>query len=249
MIIILIFFIGASLGSFLNVIINRLPKKISIVFPPSHCPYCGNKIRFYDNIPVISYIILKGRCRFCKKPISPRYIIVESISGIIPVFLYIRYGFSLDFLKISMYLFLMIPISFIDIETMLIPDVIAIPGIFAGIIISFFKGEIFSSLTGAFAGGITIILIYFTGRFIFKKEAMGLGDIRVAALIGSFTSAPYFFLSLFIASILGSVYGIYFVIKNKKDMKTEIPFGPFLASGGFIVLIFGEYISKLFTFG
>lgn len=246
MIPVLIFFIGASIGSFINVLIYRLPRKLSIVFPPSSCPYCKKRIKFYDNIPILSYIILLGKCRFCKKPISPRYIIVESISGIIPIFLYFRYGLSIDFLKSTLYIFLMLPIAFIDFDTMLIPDSIAIPGIIIGLIVSFFKGEIFFALTGAFVGAISIVIIYFAGKAVFKKEAIGLGDIRVAALIGSFTSISGFFISIFLASIIGSIYGIFIVIRKKKSMKTEIPFGPFLAIGGFISMIFGDYIIKIF---
>ncbi len=246
MIPLIIFFVGASLGSFINVLIYRLPKKISIIYPPSSCPNCGKRIRFYDNIPIISYIVLLGRCRFCKNPISPRYIIVESIASILPLFLYLRYGLSIDFFKSTLYLLLMLPISFIDIDTMLIPDSIAIPGIFLGILISFFKGEFLISLIGLTTGVATILIIYFLGRLVFKKEAIGLGDLRLAGILGAFTSASGFFISLFIASLLGSIYGIFLVLKRKKDMKGEIPFGPFLALSGFITILFGEYILKIF---
>lgn len=246
MIPILIFFVCASIGSFINVLIYRLPKKLSIVFPPSSCPECGKRIKFYDNIPIISYIILLGRCRYCRKTISPRYIIVESIAGMIPLFLYLRYGLTIDFLRPVVYLFFILPIAFIDIDTMLIPDSIAIPGIFAGLIISYFKGEIFLSLTGAITGAISIVIIYFLGKLVFKKEAIGLGDLRVAALIGSFTSISEVLISLFLASVIGSIYGCYMIIRKKKDLKTEIPFGPFLSIGGFITIIFGNYISKIF---
>lgn len=246
MIPVLVFFIGAAIGSFINVIIYRLPRKISIVFPPSSCPACGKRIKFYDNIPILSYIILSGKCRFCKNPISPRYIIVESIAGIIPLFLYFRFGLSIDFLKNALYLFIMLPVAFIDLDTMLIPDSIAIPGIIVGLIISFFKGEIFFSITGALVGAISIIIIYFAGKMVFRKEAIGLGDIRLAAFIGSFTSISGFFISLFVASIIGSIYGVYIIVKKNKNLKTEIPFGPFLAIGGFITMIFGDYIIRIF---
>ena len=242
----ILFLIGAAIGSFLNVVIYRLPRKISIVRPPSHCPECGKRIKPYDNIPILSYLILRGKCRYCGSPISPRYPFVESILAFSFLFGYLRYGLGYEFLGFITLTVLLVPISFIDFDVMLIPDVIAIPGIVLGWIISIFRGFFIQSVLGSVAGGITIIIIYYIGKLFYKKEVMGLGDVRVAALIGSFVGWAGWLLSLVIGSFLGSIYGIILIKKKGGDLKKEIPFGPFLAIGGYVVYIWGTYLLKFF---
>ena len=236
----ILFILGAILGSFLNVVIYRLPKGKSIIFPPSSCPHCGARIKPYDNIPIVSYIILKGRCRNCGAPISPRYPIVESIVAFSFLFGYLRYGLSFEYLTFVLFILLLVPISFIDFDTMLIPDSIAIPGIIIGLTLSFFRGRMYSSILGAVIGAVVIVTIYYSAKFIYKKEAIGLGDMRLSALIGSFVGWASFLITVFIASFIGLIYGVIIIRKRGGTIKKEIPFGPFLSIGGFIVFIWGR---------
>ncbi len=242
----ILFVIGAVFGSFLNVVIYRLPRKMSIVNPPSHCPVCGERIKPYDNIPILSYIILRGRCRNCGAMISPRYTIVESIVAFSFLFGYLRFGLGMEYIGFVLLTLLLVPIAFIDLDVMLIPDSIAIPGIVIGLLVGIFRGFVVQSFLGGVAGASTILFFYYVGKLIYKREAMGLGDVRIGALIGAFTGWAGWLISLVIAAFLGSIYGILLVRIKGGDLKNEIPFGPFLAMGGYAVYIWGSSILKLF---
>jgi leader peptidase (prepilin peptidase)/N-methyltransferase len=183
---IIFFLLGAVMGSFFNVIIYRLPKSISIVTPPSHCPGCGEKIQWKDNIPIISYIILNGKCRNCDFHIPIKYLVVETISAFLFLFSYLRFGISLELFTFLVFVSLLIPISFIDLHTTLIPDSISISGIVLGLALSVFRGLVLISLIGAIAGALLILIIIIAGRKVYKQEVMGYGDIKLAAMIGAF---------------------------------------------------------------
>ncbi len=246
---IIIFIFGLAIGSFLNVCIYRIPLRKSIIFPASHCPKCGNKIRAFDNIPVLSYLILKGKCRYCKEKISFIYPVVELLSGLLFLSLYLRYGLSWEFAsKIFLFTSLLV-IFFIDLKYQLIPDVITLPGIVIGFIFSLLAQSppFLESLIGFFAGGGILYLIAIFGDKIFKKESMGGGDIKLAAMLGTFLGWKMVLLVIFLASFLGAIVGITYIIFSKQRRGNRlIPFGPFLAISTLIAVFLGSQIVELY---
>lgn len=244
-----VFIFGLVVGSFLNVCIYRLPTKKSIVFPPSHCPKCGNKIRAYDNIPILSYVLLGGKCRFCKEHISLIYPAVELLSGLIFLCLYLWFGLTWGFAsKLFLFTSLMV-IFFIDLKHQLIPDVITLPGIAVGLAFSFFSKppSFLDSLIGIISGGGLFYLVALAGDKIFKKESMGGGDIKLAAMLGAFLGWQRILLVFFLASFLGAIAGIIFLILSPKLRKNRlIPFGPFMAIATAICIFFGNRLMELY---
>ncbi len=236
------FMLGGAMGSFLNVVIYRLPLGKSLIRPPSHCPECEKNIRWYDNIPIISYIILKGECRDCTALIPIRYLVVESITAFVYLYSYIRFGISLELLTFLTFITLIIPIFFIDLKDLLIPDSLSISGIVIGLILSIFRGRLIISVVGAVVGAIYILIVIYLGKAIYKKDVMGFGDVKLSAMIGAFVGWANFLLTILISSLLGSIYGIIQIKRGKSSMKSIIPYGPFLAIGGFITFLFGRWI-------
>jgi leader peptidase (prepilin peptidase)/N-methyltransferase len=247
----IVFIVGLIFGSFANVCIYRLPKGKSIIFPSSFCPNCNKKIKWYDNIPLLSYLILKGKCRYCKKPISPRYFVVEFITGLLFLFIYRKFGLSPSFFIYTLLVLSLVIIGFIDIDTFLIPDVIVLPGIFLGLVVSWLFpkihdmpkiGSFLYSFCGVILGGATLIFLGFLGKLIFKKEAMGGGDVKMLAMIGSFLGWKAIFLTLFFASLFGTLISLMLILLKKKEMGEYVPFGPYLAIGAIIsIFIKGNY--------
>ena len=233
--------LGALTGSFLNVCIYRLPRKESIVFPGSHCPACQHPIRFYDNIPVLSYLILKGKCRFCKQAISPRYPLVEILNTAFYLLLYYRFGWSWDTVIYSLFASSLLIISFIDLDHRIIPDEISLPGIIAGIAASFLLKGVspLSSLSGVFLGGGILFLVAFGYEKLAHKEGMGGGDIKLIAMIGAFIGWQGIPFVVLVSSLIGAIIGISLMVIEKKDTKFAIPFGPFLSLGAMIYLFIG----------
>ena len=252
---ILIFILGAIIGSFLNVCIYRLPKNQSILTPASYCPHCKRPILWFDNIPILSYLTLKGRCRFCKEKISARYFLVEVISAFMFLSFYTHFNeFNPLFL---IYIILgcgLVVSTFIDIEHKIIPDEITIYGLFAGFIISMIYPSLHNanswissgidSLLGILTGGVTIYLAGFLGNIIFRKESMGAGDVKLLAMVGAFLGWQLTLLVFFVAPIFGASVGIIVKLKTKQDI---IPYGPFLSLATFIVILFGDKIINLFV--
>ena len=236
--------LGLIVGSFSNVCIHRIPRNESIVYPASHCPKCRTTIRPIDNIPLLSYILLKGRCRNCKSKISIQYPIVEFITGLIYLIIYLIYGLSIQTLIYIILSSALIIIAFIDLNQQIIPDVISLPGIAIGFILSFFVPYIafINSALGVVVGGGVILIIGLGGSVIFKKEAMGGGDIKLAAMIGAFLGWRYIIISLFLGFFLGALIGIILIMTKIKKREDVIPFGPFIILGSFITLIWGEKI-------
>lgn len=239
----IIFLFGLVFGSFANVCIFRLPKGKSIVKPSSYCPSCGKSILWYDNIPLISYIILKGKCRFCKTPISPRYFIVEFITGLLFFLIYKKFGISPPFFIFLIFALSLIIIGFIDIDTYLIPDVIVLPLIPLGLIFSTIFPQIHNmerfksflySFTGILVGGGILLLLGIVGKIMFKKEAMGGGDVKLLAMIGSFLGWKNVLLSLFFASLVGTLISLILILFKKRSIEDYVPFGPYLGIGAII---------------
>jgi leader peptidase (prepilin peptidase)/N-methyltransferase len=242
--IILIFSLGLIVGSFSNVCIYRIPRNESVIYPASHCPKCRTKIKPIDNIPLLSYILLKGRCRNCGSKISIQYPVVEFLTGLIYLIIYLTYGLSIQSLVYIILSSALIIIAFIDLQEQIIPDVISLPGIVIGLILSFIVPYIsfINSVLGALFGGGIILIIAWVGSIIFKKEAMGGGDVKLTAMIGAFLGWRYTIISLFLGFFLGALTGIILIMAKIKKREDAIPFGPFIALGSIITLLCGEKI-------
>ena len=207
-------FFGFILGSFLNVCIYRIPIKKSIIKPPSSCLLCGTSIKFYDNIPVVSWLILRGRCRNCHGRISFRYPAVEAIAGIISLALFLRYGLTLSYFLYLIFMLGLIVISFIDFDHMIIPDVISIPGIITGFTTSFLLPDLkwIASLIGIVAGGGILFITAFMFEKITGKEGMGGGDIKLLAMIGAWLGWKFLPITILIAALTASICGGLFIL-------------------------------------
>ena len=242
--VVLIFILGLIVGSFSNVCVYRIPRNESIVYPASHCPKCHTTIKPIDNIPLLSYILLKGRCRNCKSKISIRYPVVEFLTGFIYLQIYLVYGLSIQTLIYVILASSLIIISFIDLKEQIVPDVISLPGIVLGFIISFFVPYIsfINSALGILVGGGIILIIGLAGSVIFKKEAMGGGDVKLAAMIGAFLGWRYIIISLFLGFFLGAIVGIVLILSKIKSREDVVAFGPFIVLGSLITLLCGEKI-------
>jgi len=262
-----IFIFGVCIGSFLNVCVFRMPQEgYSIIKPPSYCPSCKKPIFWHDNIPVLSFIFLKGRCRFCQSRISFQYPLVEALTGFVFLILYSRYNISLDFLIYAVLACGLIISTFIDIKLRIIPDEISLGGIFAGLLFALIKsfphlGEfpripLVDSFIGCLAGAVLIYGSGILGNLIFFKlmrkksiegetESIGGGDVKLLAMIGSFMGWKLTILTFFIAPFLGAIVGIYVLIFKKSHL---IPYGPFLSLAAFLSLFFGGNIIRFLLF-
>lgn len=231
--------LGAMVGSFLNVCIYRLPQGESLVVPRSRCPRCGTPIHWYDNIPLVSFIILRGKCRACGGPISLQYPLVEAAGAGLMVIVYFKVGLSFDLLEDATLLFILLGIAVTDTRAYTIPDGFSLSGIVLGLLLCFLPGGItpLESVVGLLVGGVSLYLVALVGEFIFKKEAMGGGDVKMLAMIGAFLGWPGVLFTLFVGSLAGSlVFGwINFVLRKKK----LVPFGLFLAIGAGIYTFAG----------
>ncbi|MBI5233860.1 MAG: prepilin peptidase [Deltaproteobacteria bacterium] len=242
------FAIGAALGSFLNVCILRIPEGRSIVYPPSNCPACNAVIRFYDNIPIVSYILLSARCRQCLSPISAQYPLVEAITAALTLFLYAKFGLSIALFINLVFVLALIVITFIDLRLQIIPDVISIPGIISGFLFSFFTRTpgVAGSLLGIIIGGGILLVIAFLYFKLCSREGMGGGDIKLLAMIGAFVGWKGVLFVLFTASLTGAFIGSLFLFFSGSGRDNPIPFGPFLAIGALIYVFAGEFLGGLY---
>lgn len=237
-----VFMVGCCLGSFYNVVIHRLPRKESIVQPGSHCPHCMQPIAAYNNIPLLSYLILRGRCAHCRSRISFRYPVVEAITGFLGLFLFRRYGwepqFFIEFFMVS----LLVLITFIDLDTLMIPDILSLTGIVAGLVCSFITPRIswIDSLLGILLGGGFFYLIAIGYQHFRHQEGLGGGDIKLLAMIGAFTGLAGALFTVLAASISGTLAGLFMMWRTRKGLTTMLPFGPFLSFGAVCYLFWGR---------
>lgn len=240
----LAFIFGALVGSFLNVCIYRIPLDESVVSPPSHCPNCNYKIRWYDNIPLFSYLLLRGKCRGCGTGISLQYPLVELINGLLTLALFLRFGPTLAFAVLFLFCSALVVITFIDIEHQIIPDEISLPGIVVGFACSFFLAGHgwLNSLLGILLGGGSLLLVAYTYQWLTGKEGMGGGDIKLLAMMGAFLGWKAVPFIIFASSLIGSVVGISLMLIQKKDSKLAIPFGPYLAFGAVLYVFYGRQL-------
>jgi leader peptidase (prepilin peptidase)/N-methyltransferase len=228
---------GLIVGSFCNVIIYRLPLGNSIITPGSQCRSCGNPIRPWDNIPILSYFLLNGRCRFCREPISVRYPIVEFTSGILFIVLYLKFGLSILFVIYALMASTLLVIALIDLDHKIIPNVITLPGLIVGLILSlrFLPITPLTSLLGVLIGGTLFYLIA-----LVSKGGMGGGDIKLIAMIGAFLGWHGTLFTIFSSALLGAVVGISLMLLGKKGRKDKLPFGPFLSFGAILFMLSGD---------
>lgn len=236
---ILIIIFGLVTGSFLNVCISRIPEDASIIFPPSHCPKCKAKLGFFDLIPILSYLFLWGRCRYCKEKISVRYPIVEALTAALFLILFLKFGVSVQYLALLVFSALLIAISVIDIEKLVIPDILVLIGIGTGAAYSFYSGTLVESLQGICFGFVFMYLLGAAAKVAFKKEALGEGDIKLLVMFGANIGIMKTLIAIFGASIMGAAAGIILIFLKKMKEDDYIPFAPFLALGAIVSILTG----------
>lgn len=241
MILVFVFVLGAIVGSFLNVCIYRIPAGESIVFPASRCPSCKAVIRWYQNIPILSYLFLGGRCASCRVRIPWRYPFVEALTGVLFTLVVYRFGLHGATLVFWVLSALLVVITFIDLDHQLIPDVISLPGIVVGFLGSFLVPWLSwsDSLFGILLGGGSLYLVAAGYELLAKKEGMGGGDIKLLAMLGAFLGWKAVLPVIFLSSLMGSLVGIPLMLIKRADGRLAIPFGPFLATGALVFLLWG----------
>lgn len=262
--------IGLLVGSFLNVVIHRLPKmmerewhnscldiqgqevpeqaKYNLVVPRSACPSCGHKIGALENIPVISYLFLRGRCKACKTPISLRYPLVEALTGALSLAVAVQYGYSHLTLFALVFVIALIALTFIDVDTQLLPDDITLPLLWLGLLLNLNYGftDITSAVIGAMAGYLVLWAVYWLFKLVTGKEGMGYGDFKLLAAIGAWFGWQLLPAVILLSSVVGSVIGIGLILFKGKTRQTAIPFGPFLALGGIAALFYGQALAAFY---
>jgi leader peptidase (prepilin peptidase)/N-methyltransferase len=235
--------IGASIGSFLNVCIYRLPRRESLMWPASRCTSCGRPLAWYENVPIVGWLALRGRCRTCGQRISIVYPIVEAITAVIFVCGYLIYGWTPLLAVRLLFACAMIVLFVIDLRHKILPNVITVPGIVIGFVLSLFLPPgWFASLLGIALGGgalLAIMEVYARARGF---EGLGMGDVKMLAMIGAFLGWPLMLLTLVLASFAGSVVGIGLMASRRGGMKTALPFGTFLAVGALVAAVTGDAI-------
>jgi len=238
------FVFGLLLGSFLNVLVYRLPRRESIVFPGSHCPSCDTPILYRDNIPLFSYLVLGGRCRSCSAKISPRYPLVELSTGCMVAVFFLLQGLTLQFFADVFLGSVLIAAALIDLEHMIIPNRLTYSTVIMGVALSLQGGRfgITRGFHGAMVGLLILLFMYFLGKLLFRRESLGMGDVKLAIGIGLFLGPFWTMIVLALAIVFGGVVGMAQIAFGRKKFGQEIPFGPFIAAGGLCVLFFRQQI-------
>jgi len=262
------FVLGTIVGSFLNVCIHRLPRGLSLIRPPSHCPSCGAPVRPWDNVPVLSYLLLRGRCRYCRTPISPRYAAVELLTGLLFLLAAYRFGLSPRAALYAVLFAALVVVTFIDLEHGIIPNAVTYPGIAAGLVFNALMTDwrvvlallarlphapldalaamvrvtAFDSLLGTLLGGGVLLLVAVVYARLRKREGMGMGDVKLLAMIGAFLGTESILYVLLVSSLAGTVAGAALMAARRKgDGATAIPYGPFLSLGAVLYVLTGGF--------
>lgn len=248
------FLFGAAIGSFLNVCIHRMPRGISIVKPRSYCPNCKAMVPWYWNIPLVSFLWLRGRCGRCKRTISFRYFLIELVTGILWCFLWRQYGFSVELLTNLVFFSALLVVIVTDFETGLIPDYITLPGMVAGLVFSIIGQSHFpqaawyqrllASSLGLLGGGAILLVIGWLGKLVFRKDSMGGGDVKLLAMIGSFIGLTNVGLVFLLAPFPALPLALWQRFVKKEE---TIPFGPFLALAGSLLFVYAGAIQSFFA--
>jgi leader peptidase (prepilin peptidase)/N-methyltransferase len=262
--------IGLFVGSFLNVVIHRLPRMMerewhaqaadlrnepppaeetfNLATPRSRCPHCGHLITALENIPVVSYLILRGRCRHCSAPISRRYPVVELLSSVLSGFAAWHFGFGLAALGALVFLWVMIALTFIDLDTQLLPDSLTLPLLWLGLALNLGTtyADLPDAVIGAMAGYLSLWSVYWLFKLVTGKEGMGYGDFKLLAAIGAWLGWQMLPLTILFSSLVGAVTGIGLILFARHGRNVPIPFGPYLAAAGVLALFWGETLTNLY---
>lgn len=246
----LAFFGGACIGSFANVCIHRIPREESIVHPRSRCPSCGKLIAWYDNIPLLSFFLLRGRCRHCGARISLRYPLVEVLTASLFLALWNRYGFDIRTLIYMGLTVALLIATFVDFDFMIIPDRISLGGMPVGLLASALVPALHgqsetwpalqASLVGLVAGSGSLYIVAWLGRLAFKKDAMGMGDVKLLGTIGAFLGWPGVLFTVLLSSLIGSIVGVVLILSGGKGWQSRIPYGPYLAIAAIVWILGGS---------
>jgi leader peptidase (prepilin peptidase)/N-methyltransferase len=239
------FLFGSLVGSFLNVCIHRLPREESIVFPSSHCPACQAPIRPWDNIPILSFFLLRGRCRACGQPIAWRYPLVEGLTALLFAATVSRFGLTPLAATLLVFVAALTVITFIDLDHQIIPNVITLPGIPLGILAGLVLGEppLLDRIIGALAGAGFLYLVLFYGSAFYGQDAMGEGDLNLIAMVGAFLGWRGVVVTILVGCLSGSAIGLALIGLGRLRRREHIPFGPFLALGAGVALFFGDRLT------
>lgn len=263
--------VGLMVGSFLNVVIHRLPKmmeqewrthcadlhggtsaeiapapRYNLVVPRSACPHCGHAIGALENIPIISYLLLRGKCKGCGTRISVRYPVVETLSGLLSGFAAWHFGFGIAACAALLFVWALLALTFIDFDTQLLPDTITLPLLWCGLLLNLSGTftDLHGAVIGAVAGYLTLWAVYWTFKLATGKEGMGYGDFKLLAAIGAWLGWQMLPLVILLSSLVGAVVGIALIVAARHGRNTPIPFGPYLAGGGLIALFWGPALTQ-----
>ncbi len=257
----IVLLLGASIGSFLNVCIYRIPRDESVIKPRSHCPNCNKMIVWYDNIPILSYFLLRAKCRQCGKKISCRYVLVECLVALLFVLIWMLYALAPHTLgvfwlildpRIPVYWLAvsgLVVATFIDLEHYIIPDRISLGGIVVGLVLSFLipamhattshESSFYASVIGALSGAGTLWLVAVIGKAILKKDAMGMGDVKLLGAIGAFLGWQSVFFTIIISSFVGTIFGVGLILFGSQKWQSRIPYGPYIAVAALLWMLWG----------
>lgn len=266
------FILGLVVGSFLNVCIYRIPRGESVVFPNSHCTQCGKNIPAYDNIPLLAFLWLGGKCRFCKKAISIQYPLVELLTGLIFLACALKWDFSSPTYVNALFLSLIVVLIFVDYHHQILPNVITIPGTLVGIVLSFLQAQEFyedsislnlasilnasnpagilpwiGSIVGAIIAAGTLFLVAFLYQVLRRRQGLGMGDVKMMALVGAFLGWRLAFFTIFVGSFAGSILGLLLILFRGKTLQTKLAFGTFLGMGSLLAVFFGYAVISWYT--
>jgi leader peptidase (prepilin peptidase)/N-methyltransferase len=233
--------VGLAVGSFLNVVIDRLPRGESLLFPSSRCEACGHGLSTRDLLPILSYVMLRGKCRYCDVPISWRLPLVELLTGGLFAFLAWRLGPGLELASSLVYVLLFVPIFFIDLERGIIPDVIVFPGMALALGLALLEGRAVAAVVGGAVGFGLFLSIYYLAR-----RGMGQGDVKLAGLLGLINGWPLILVAVLLSLISGGLVASVFLAMKAKGRKDPVPFGPFLVVGSFVTLLWGQRLLDLY---
>jgi leader peptidase (prepilin peptidase) / N-methyltransferase len=263
--------IGLCVGSFLNVVIHRLPKMLeaqwqaeaaqmrgeepsatpryNLATPRSRCPHCGHVLGAAENIPLISYLVLGGKCRHCKAPISARYPVVELLTAALSVAVAVRFGYGWGAAGGLLFVWAMVALTFIDLDTFLLPDNITLPLLWGGLLFNLWAvyAPLQTAVIGAMAGYLSLWAVYWLFKLVTGKEGMGYGDFKLLGAIGAWLGWQTLPIVILLSSVVGALIGIGLMIFRQHGRETPIPFGPYLAAAGVLALFYGQFLATLFV--